>query len=162
MQAQSNNDSTATNALGRVAGPSSAMPPPPVPAAKSVTLEREALALSSCFKASVRSIVCQLCISSRVECSCQNWPDLFLPRRCTQIVRRRLFNHYRSDTTCSDRGIHKYAPHPPRTLTASLGRELERYDQVCDAIESQLVSTHPQSSTESLNHRPTSCVPFQS
>lgn len=51
------------------------------------------------------------------------------------------------DTTRSDRGIHKYAPCPPRTLTASLGRELEKYDQVCDAIESQLVSisflSHP-------------------
>ncbi|KAG8220168.1 hypothetical protein J3R82DRAFT_1201 [Butyriboletus roseoflavus] len=36
-------------------------------------------------------------------------------------------------------GIHKYAPYPPRTLTASLGRELEKYDQFCDAIESQLL-----------------------
>ncbi|KIK97883.1 hypothetical protein PAXRUDRAFT_824463 [Paxillus rubicundulus Ve08.2h10] len=35
-------------------------------------------------------------------------------------------------------GIHKYAPYPPRTLITSLGRELEKYDQLCDAIESQL------------------------
>ncbi|KAH7883967.1 hypothetical protein F5I97DRAFT_1621609 [Phlebopus sp. FC_14] len=36
-------------------------------------------------------------------------------------------------------GIHKYASHPPRTLTVSLGRELERYDQLCDTVESQLL-----------------------
>ncbi|KIJ68819.1 hypothetical protein HYDPIDRAFT_25071 [Hydnomerulius pinastri MD-312] len=36
-------------------------------------------------------------------------------------------------------GIHKYAPYPPRNLTASLGRELEKYDQLCDAMESQLL-----------------------
>ncbi|KIJ21406.1 hypothetical protein PAXINDRAFT_64982, partial [Paxillus involutus ATCC 200175] len=36
-------------------------------------------------------------------------------------------------------GIHKYAPYPPRTLIASLGREVEKYDQLCDAIESQLL-----------------------
>ncbi|KAI0367505.1 hypothetical protein BV20DRAFT_556921 [Pilatotrama ljubarskyi] len=35
-------------------------------------------------------------------------------------------------------GIQKYAPHPPRTLTASLGREVEKYDQLCDAMESHL------------------------
>ncbi|KAG6331603.1 hypothetical protein ID866_7485 [Astraeus odoratus] len=36
-------------------------------------------------------------------------------------------------------GIRKYAPYPPRNLTASLGRELEKYDQLCDAIETQLL-----------------------
>ncbi|KAI0638960.1 hypothetical protein C8Q77DRAFT_1151984 [Trametes polyzona] len=36
-------------------------------------------------------------------------------------------------------GIQKYAPHPPRSLTASLGREVEKYDQLCDAIESRLL-----------------------
>ncbi|CCM01315.1 uncharacterized protein FIBRA_03364 [Fibroporia radiculosa] len=35
-------------------------------------------------------------------------------------------------------GIDKYAPSPPRSLTASLGREIEKYDQLCDAMESQL------------------------
>lgn len=38
-------------------------------------------------------------------------------------------------------GIQKYAPSPPRSLTASLGRELEKYDQLCDSIESHLAST---------------------
>ncbi|KAH9921406.1 uncharacterized protein B0H18DRAFT_559412 [Fomitopsis serialis] len=35
-------------------------------------------------------------------------------------------------------GIQRYASRPPRSLTASLGREVEKYDQLCDAIESQL------------------------
>lgn len=36
-------------------------------------------------------------------------------------------------------GIHHYAPGPPRSLTASLGREIEKFDQLCDALESRLV-----------------------
>jgi hypothetical protein len=35
--------------------------------------------------------------------------------------------------------IQKYAPYPPRELTASLGREVEKFDQLCDAVESHLV-----------------------
>ncbi|GJE87892.1 hypothetical protein PsYK624_039760 [Phanerochaete sordida] len=35
-------------------------------------------------------------------------------------------------------GIHRYTPYPPRTLTSSLGREVEKYSQLCDAIQSQL------------------------
>ncbi|KAF8557394.1 hypothetical protein OG21DRAFT_1482268 [Imleria badia] len=89
-------------APARPAGPSGAMPPPPAPAGKAAILEREANALSSCFKA---------------KCGGKDWSDLFLPCRRTQT----------------------YAPHPPRTLTASLGRELEKYDQICDAIELQLL-----------------------
>lgn len=37
--------------------------------------------------------------------------------------------------------IRKYAPNPPRALTASLGREVEKFDQLCDAIEAHLVCT---------------------
>ncbi|KAF9787005.1 hypothetical protein BJ322DRAFT_1053160 [Thelephora terrestris] len=36
-------------------------------------------------------------------------------------------------------GIHQYAPGPPRSLTASLGREIEKFDQLCDALESRLL-----------------------
>ncbi|OBZ78993.1 hypothetical protein A0H81_00304 [Grifola frondosa] len=36
-------------------------------------------------------------------------------------------------------GIEKYGPRPPRALTASLGREIEKYDQLCDAMESHLL-----------------------
>ncbi|KAJ6573983.1 hypothetical protein DFH09DRAFT_1456578 [Mycena vulgaris] len=38
-------------------------------------------------------------------------------------------------------GIQNYAPSPPSSLTAALGREVEKYDQLCDSIESQLAST---------------------
>ncbi|KAI0344057.1 hypothetical protein BDW22DRAFT_1355341 [Trametopsis cervina] len=34
--------------------------------------------------------------------------------------------------------IHRHAPYPPRTVSASLGRELEKYDQICDAMQSHL------------------------
>jgi hypothetical protein len=38
------------------------------------------------------------------------------------------------------RGVSRYVPHPPRSLVQSLGEEIEKYDQLCDAIEAQLVS----------------------
>ncbi|GBE78527.1 hypothetical protein SCP_0114160 [Sparassis crispa] len=36
-------------------------------------------------------------------------------------------------------GVHKYAPYPPSSLTSGLGREIEKYDQLCDAMESHLL-----------------------
>ncbi|EDR15699.1 uncharacterized protein LACBIDRAFT_300900 [Laccaria bicolor S238N-H82] len=36
-------------------------------------------------------------------------------------------------------GITKYASSPPRSLTASLGREIEKYDQLCDSLEAHLL-----------------------
>ncbi|KAG2129782.1 hypothetical protein DEU56DRAFT_816666 [Suillus clintonianus] len=36
-------------------------------------------------------------------------------------------------------GINRYAPYPPRSLTDSLGREVERFDQLYDAMESRLL-----------------------
>ncbi|KAF9072669.1 hypothetical protein BDP27DRAFT_1319781 [Rhodocollybia butyracea] len=35
--------------------------------------------------------------------------------------------------------VRKHASDPPHTLQASLGRELEKYDQLCDAIEAHLI-----------------------
>ncbi|KIY50442.1 hypothetical protein FISHEDRAFT_27938, partial [Fistulina hepatica ATCC 64428] len=35
--------------------------------------------------------------------------------------------------------IQTHAPRPPQSLVASLGREVEKYDQLCDAIETQLL-----------------------
>lgn len=43
----------------------------------------------------------------------------------------------------SIRGITKYASSPPRSLTASLGREIEKYDQLCDSLEAHLARTAP-------------------
>ncbi|KAI0757431.1 hypothetical protein C8Q80DRAFT_1333973 [Daedaleopsis nitida] len=36
-------------------------------------------------------------------------------------------------------GIQHYAPRPPRSLMSSLGREIVKYDQLCDAMESHLL-----------------------
>ena len=37
-------------------------------------------------------------------------------------------------------GVQRYVPRTPRSLTSSLATELARYDQICDSLESQLVS----------------------
>lgn len=74
-----NSDSTAMGTLGRVAGPSGTMPPPPAPAGKSAALEREANALSSCFKASTSSTVFEWYSSFRIERGRKDWSDLWLP-----------------------------------------------------------------------------------
>nr|GAT46040.1 predicted protein [Mycena chlorophos] len=36
-------------------------------------------------------------------------------------------------------GIQHLAPTPPQSLSESLGREVEKYDQICDALESKLL-----------------------
>ncbi|KAG1749612.1 uncharacterized protein EDB91DRAFT_1108707 [Suillus paluster] len=36
-------------------------------------------------------------------------------------------------------GINRYAPYPPRSLTDSLGREVEKFDQLYDVMESRLL-----------------------
>ncbi|KDR85234.1 hypothetical protein GALMADRAFT_233971 [Galerina marginata CBS 339.88] len=35
--------------------------------------------------------------------------------------------------------IEKHVPNPPRSLTAALGRDIEKYDQLCDSIEAHLL-----------------------
>ncbi|KAI9445524.1 hypothetical protein H4582DRAFT_1805408 [Lactarius indigo] len=35
-------------------------------------------------------------------------------------------------------GINNYATHPPHSLTDALGREIEKYDQLCDTVEAHL------------------------
>jgi hypothetical protein len=49
-------------------------------------------------------------------------------------------HYHRILTICS--GINRYVPYPPRSLTDSLGREVEKFDQLYDAMESRLVSYH--------------------
>ncbi|KAG7452161.1 uncharacterized protein BT62DRAFT_926382 [Guyanagaster necrorhizus] len=56
--------------------------------------------------------------------------------RNTMVKMGRLYAFY-ADTRRL--GIRKYAPYPPRSLSASLGREIENYDQLCDSMESHLV-----------------------
>lgn len=38
-------------------------------------------------------------------------------------------------------GIHNFITRPPHTLTDALCREIEKYDQICDLMEAQLVNT---------------------
>jgi hypothetical protein len=38
-------------------------------------------------------------------------------------------------------GIHNFVTRPPHTLTDALCREIEKYDQICDLMEAQLVNT---------------------
>lgn len=37
-------------------------------------------------------------------------------------------------------GVQRHVPRTPRSLATSLATELARYDQICDSLESQLVS----------------------
>ena len=38
-------------------------------------------------------------------------------------------------------GVNNVITRPPHTLTDALCREIEKYDQICDLIEAQLVET---------------------
>ena len=58
------------------------------------------------------------------------------PDGCEYAIRHP--DHHRTSPP-NPSGIHHYAPGPPRSLTASLGREIEKFDQLCDALESRLV-----------------------
>ncbi|KAJ6501508.1 hypothetical protein C8R47DRAFT_970152 [Mycena vitilis] len=48
-------------------------------------------------------------------------------------------------------GIQNHAPAPPQSLTSALGREVEKYDQLCDSIESQLASSQGISSLRAIS-----------
>ncbi|KAF8973834.1 hypothetical protein BDZ97DRAFT_2053496 [Flammula alnicola] len=55
-------------------------------------------------------------------------------------------------------GIEKHIPNPPQSLTAALGRDVEKYDQLCDSIEAHLATmdtsaTQPPSDGGSTNPR---------
>lgn len=70
-----------------MSGPSAgSMPPPPPPAGKEAMLEREAKVLSSCFKASMSSVLLERYVSSTTDRGRKDWPGLCLPRRRTQTV----------------------------------------------------------------------------
>ncbi|KAI0044372.1 hypothetical protein FA95DRAFT_262211 [Auriscalpium vulgare] len=56
--------------------------------------------------------------------------------RTAAVKTGQIYGFYADSTRL---GIQNYAPHPPQSLTAALGREVERYDQLCDTMESQLL-----------------------
>lgn len=59
-------------------------------------------------------------------------------------------------------GIHNFVTRPPHTLTDALSREIEKYDQICDLMEAQLVKTTrsffcPTEINLSSSHAPSLC-----
>lgn len=77
-------------------------------------------------------------LNPRIECGSQYDTDLQVsPPNQTSVSVLQSIRHQILITYPS--GIHHYAPGPPRSLTASLGREIEKFDQLCDALESRLV-----------------------
>lgn len=79
-------------------------------------------------------------LNTRAERSSQHSTDIQVPPPNQTSVSTR--NAIRATTEANfpaPSGIHHYAPGPPRSLTASLGREIEKFDQLCDALESRLV-----------------------
>ncbi|KAJ3923177.1 hypothetical protein F5877DRAFT_32125 [Lentinula edodes] len=85
-------------------------------------LEPEINALSGCLQ--VR--FCTSYLKTNSEFSAQN-----AAVKTAQIVQ---FHH-----DARQLNVRRHASDPPRSLQASLGRELEKYDQLCDAIETHLV-----------------------
>lgn len=137
-----------------------AMPPPPVPgpsaapppALPKAILEPEMDALSTCLR--VSSYVLKLRIHLLVlECCSEDRTDIWLLCRYPPTVRQLSVLYlpvHESDVQTSK--IQRYTPYPPRNLTASLGREIEKYEQLCDAMEAQLVSR------VAYSHIPASCI----
>lgn len=57
-----------------------------------------------------------------------------------------LFNHLQPHTYhvyAFPSKMDKVGVHPPRSLTSALGREVEKYDQLCDAMETHIASLCP-------------------
>ncbi|KAK1215429.1 hypothetical protein PQX77_021968 [Marasmius sp. AFHP31] len=99
-----------------------AMPPPPVPAPQMTILEPEMNALSGCLKV---LLVYDPAVLTLIP------PNQNAAVKSGQILR------FYSDT--QKLNIRKHVSAPPLSLQASLGRELELYDQICESIESHLL-----------------------
>lgn len=66
-------------------------------------------------------------------------PEIESLRRCLQnaVLKTGQIYAFYGDTRRLE--IAKYTSSPPQALTSALGRELEKYDQLCDTIESHLL-----------------------
>ncbi|KAL0576377.1 hypothetical protein V5O48_005598 [Marasmius crinis-equi] len=98
-----------------------AMPPPPVPAPQMTILEPEMNALSGCLKV--------LLASNSVD-------FIFSLYQNAAVKSGQIFRFY---SDAQQLKIRKHVSAPPLSLQASLGRELELYDQICESIESHLL-----------------------
>jgi hypothetical protein len=116
------------------------MPPPPDPPAPQAILEAEASALAVCLKVRIsKSFVSLLSLISHlsVECGSKERPNLPVLWRCSKAVSCQAFGTAVTDSYYSH--IQHHAPKAPRFLTAALGREIEKYNQIVDAMESHIV-----------------------
>ncbi|CAL1696736.1 unnamed protein product [Somion occarium] len=65
-------------------------------------------------------------------------PEIAALSTCVQNMAVKTGQIYGFFADAQRLGIHKHAPNPPCSLMASLGREVEKYDQLCDALELHL------------------------
>lgn len=65
--------------------------------------------------------------------------SLLIPRDCKST--RSSGRQDGHNLTCAHSEINNYATRPPHALTDALCREIEKYDQICDLMEAQLVRT---------------------
>jgi hypothetical protein len=117
------------------------MGPPPNPVLPAMILEPEVDALSLCLKVTVERVLrvrCCITFFPMLECSYKGRTDISILCRYPETVRQIYCVPQAAHNNAS--GIQKHAPTPPLSLTNALGREVEKYDQLCDAIESRLVS----------------------
>ncbi|KAJ8521751.1 hypothetical protein ONZ45_g1590 [Pleurotus djamor] len=66
-------------------------------------------------------------------------PEMKALSSCLQNATVKAGQIYKFYHNVEKLGVQQYSPGPPRVLSASLGREIEKYDQLCDAIEAQLL-----------------------
>ncbi|KAG9223230.1 hypothetical protein PLEOSDRAFT_1111261 [Pleurotus ostreatus PC15] len=66
-------------------------------------------------------------------------PEMKALSSCLQNAAVKTAQIYKFYADTHKLGVQQYTPGPPSSLTASLGREIEKYDQLCDAIETQLL-----------------------
>lgn len=116
------------------------MPPPPNPIPVYGVLEREVKALETILKVASAHIICGMTtVTGSIECNSESGATLRVSRRLRSSVSQCNIC-YIIDVNASYSKLGHDAPNPPRSLIQSFGQEVERYDQLCDMIEAQLVS----------------------
>ncbi|KAF5377305.1 hypothetical protein D9615_006386 [Tricholomella constricta] len=66
-------------------------------------------------------------------------PEMTALSNCLKNATVKTGQIYRFFADTHKLGIENHVPNPPRSLSASLGREVEKYDQLVDAMESHLL-----------------------
>ncbi|KAJ3517633.1 hypothetical protein NLJ89_g382 [Agrocybe chaxingu] len=104
---------------------SKAMPPPPLPAevAKPKILSRNLMPFRAASRYERRHDACCACLMDIAQDA--------------MVKAGQIYGFYADARRL---GVEKHISNPPRSLTAGLGRDIERYDQLCDSIEAHLAS----------------------